>query len=307
MIIPWLRGFLAFDKVPLTWIIIGLNVFIYLIIWDSDRDDRNYFATQREIAVLGKMYQQFKSPQEYRAQALELNQYTDLGNRAIRDPDFLARYKKTEWLGDEIEIQKAKAELDQYLRSVNERWSSHLGLNNFSNHWTQWLSYQFMHASWIHVFGNMVMLLIFGSALESMIGSFLFALMYLLAGAIGGLAFVGLNGVSVVPMVGASASLSGVIAFYIIYEVKKRVSFFYFISPFPGYYGRIHLPTVLLFPLIFLQDLVGYLNADPRITGGVAYTAHIGGAVAGIGLALFAKQMKKNSYYQWLVSISRSP
>lgn len=301
MIIPWLKGFVDYRLAPLTWLIIVLNFFIYLIVWDSEQKEMDYFETSREIVLLGKLYQQYKDPLSYKKSLLKSSQYGELGNRAIRDPAFLQGYKKFQFQGDEIENKKILNQLSQYLSSNQDRWSTHLGLNNFSNRWTDWITYQFMHASWIHVFGNMVMLLIFGSALEAMIGSLLFVILYLISGVVGGYFFIILNGISVVPMVGASASLSGVIAFYVFYEVRRRVAFVYFISPFPGYYGKIYLPTLLLLPLIFLQDIAGFLNSQSSLVGGVAYVAHIGGALAGLVLALIAKKFKSSPQYRWLV------
>jgi membrane associated rhomboid family serine protease len=300
MIIPWLKGFLSYERAPLTWLIIFLNIFIYLLIWDSEKNELDYFSTKREIAVLGQMYHQFKDPKSYRENMPSQDESIEWGQRAVRDPQFLAKQKHMNFAGDPVEIRGIQEQLVSYQEAMKNRWSFHLGLNNYSNKWMDWFTYQFMHASWIHVFGNMVMMLIFGAALETMIGSLFVAMIYLFSGCVGGFFFVAINGVSVIPMVGASASLSGIIAFYIFYEVKRRVAFMYFVSPFPGYYGRIYLPTLLLFPLIFLQDIVGFLNSDSLLSGGIAYTAHLGGAAAGIGLALVAKKVKTSIYFQYL-------
>jgi membrane associated rhomboid family serine protease len=100
-------------------------------------------------------------------------------------------------------------------------------------------------------------------------------------------------------MIGASGALSGVMAFYAAFEKRKRISFFYFVSPIPGYYGWIYLPTLIIFPLSFLSDLVGYLSTPAEIGSGIAYTAHIGGALFGAVLGFGLRYWRKNLWVQW--------
>jgi membrane associated rhomboid family serine protease len=74
--------------------------------------------------------------------------------------------------------------------------------------WTL-ISYTFMHGSWTHVTVNCVWLLAFGSPVARRVGAVRFALFYFMCGIVGGLAHVLLNGGSLVPVVGASAAISG--------------------------------------------------------------------------------------------------
>lgn len=299
MIFPWIQGIPGWIKAPLTWIIVILNIFIFIIVWDSQKTQKNLFEKSREIHQLGKMYMQLKMPSQFREDYPDKNELEKYGALALRDPDFLNRYSGFSFDGDQFEINQTLKLLDSYIEMTQTKWTYVLGLNSYSSHWTHWITYQFMHASWIHVLGNMTMLLIFGGAVEGLIGSFWFVTLYLISGIVGGSFFVGLTSSSVIPMVGASASLSGVIAFYAFFEVKKRLAFYYFLSPFPGYYGKIYLPKLLLFPLLFLQDIVGFLSADFQLSAGVAYTAHIGGAVAGSCLAIIAIKNRYHFIYQW--------
>ncbi len=87
-------------------------------------------------------------------------------------------------------------------------------------------------------------------------------------------------------MVGASGSLSAIMSFYVIAENRRRVPFYYFVSPISGFYGWIYLPTWLIFPLCFLPDLVGYLSTPLLFGAGVAYTAHLGGFMVGLFMGL---------------------
>jgi membrane associated rhomboid family serine protease len=113
--------------------------------------------------------------------------------------------------------------------------------------------------------------------------------LYVLGGVAGGAAFLSYNGPGVIPMVGASASISALLAFYFIVETRRRVRFVYFISPFPGHNGFIYLPTLLIFPLFLLVDFTNLLSSPDGLGGGVAYSAHAGGTLFGILSGIFAR------------------
>ncbi len=83
-------------------------------------------------------------------------------------------------------------------------------------------------------------------------------------------------------MVGASASISALLAFYCIVETRIRIRFLYFVSPMPGQYGAIYLPTLLIVPLFLVVDLANLWSTPEGLGGGVAYAAHIGGTVMGL-------------------------
>lgn len=144
------------------------------------------------------------------------------------------------------------------------------------------------------------MLWIFGAALEISLGGFALAAIYLVGGAVGAWAFLALGHGTLAPMIGASGSLSAVMAFFAAYEKKKRVSFFYFLSPLPGYYGWIYLPTILIFPLCFLSDLAGYLSTSQEVGTGVAYAAHIGGAAFGVIFGFGLRYFRRNIWVRWI-------
>jgi membrane associated rhomboid family serine protease len=138
----------------------------------------------------------------------------------------------------------------------------------------------------------MVILFIFGSMLENMIGSFLFATAYLLSGLAGAWGFLALSGLSTIPVVGASGAISGIMALYAVCERRPRVRFFYFISPLRDFFGFVYLPTWLIFPICFLPDLASYLS-HPHDGGGVAYAAHIGGVGLGTLMGLYLRKFSK--------------
>jgi membrane associated rhomboid family serine protease len=141
----------------------------------------------------------------------------------------------------------------------------------------------FLHASLLHVGGNMLFLWIFGNNVEDALGEIKFLLLYLAAGIGGSLLQVFVSPTSTVPLLGASGAISGILAAYVLYFPRARVltlilPFFIFTLSawiFIGYW-------------IGLQLLQAYLNLGVT-GGGVAFFAHVGGFATGLILALLLR------------------
>ena len=143
------------------------------------------------------------------------------------------------------------------------------------------LSSMFMHGDIMHIFGNMLFLWIFGDNLENLLGHIRFAVFYLVCGFAAALAQVLLEPNSLIPMLGASGAISGVLGGYLLLFPQRQVRaiIFNFLTTVPAF--------VALGLWIGYQILLGYLA--PAGQGGVAYAAHIGGFIAGFVLIkLFA-------------------
>lgn len=290
MILPWLKGFLGYSKAPLMWLLVLLNFLVFAMTNDREQASPvSSLANATSLELTGRLYYQYQNPHEKKLPLKGANQWMILGGQGLRDPQFVTTADAASFFGDEIAITQWKKDLKLYQNQMSKRSSSIFGLNTEKWNWTSWVTYQFMHAGFIHLISNMMLLLIFGAAVEVSVGGFSLILIYLLSGLGGGIGYFYLGGHTLIPMIGASGSLSGVMAFYAAYEVKKRVSFFYFISPLKGFFGWIYLPTWLIFPLCFLPDIVGYISTPAEVGAGVAYTAHIGGAIAGVTLGLLCR------------------
>ena len=143
------------------------------------------------------------------------------------------------------------------------------------------LTSMFMHGGFMHLFGNMMFLLIFGDNLENLIGHIKFAIFYLVCGFAAAFAQILMGPDSVIPMLGASGAISGVLGGYVVLFPTRRVKalIFNFLTEIPAI-GAIGI-------WIVYQLILGWFT--PAGTGGVAYAAHIGGFVAGAALIkLFA-------------------
>ena len=143
------------------------------------------------------------------------------------------------------------------------------------------LSSMFMHGSIAHIFGNMLFLLIFGDNLENLIGHLRYAVFYLVCGLAAAIAQIMMGPDSIIPMLGASGAISGVLGGYVLLFPKREVRaiIFNFLTTVPAF--------VAIGLWIVYQLVLGYMTS--AATGGVAYAAHIGGFIAGLVLIkLFA-------------------
>ncbi len=138
------------------------------------------------------------------------------------------------------------------------------------------LSSMFMHGDIMHIFGNMLFLFIFGDNLENAIGHVRYLAFYLLCGLAAAVAQIIMGPDSIIPMLGASGAISGVLGGYILLFPRRNVRaiIFNFVTTVPAF--------VAIGIWIVYQLVLGYLS--PSGGGGVAYAAHIGGFVAGVAL-----------------------
>jgi membrane associated rhomboid family serine protease len=143
------------------------------------------------------------------------------------------------------------------------------------------LTSMFLHASWLHLLGNMLYLWIVGDNVEEVLGSFLYLAVYLACGLVGSLAQILVNPDSITPTLGASGAIAGIMGAYVIWfpHNQIRVLLFRIITVLPA--------ILVIGGWIGLQI---YLGADALRragdAGGVAYLAHVGGALTGISVAL---------------------
>ena len=146
----------------------------------------------------------------------------------------------------------------------------------------------FLHGGWLHLIGNMLYLWIFADNIEDAMGHGRFVVFYLLCGIAAALGQILMQTDSIIPMLGASGAISGVLGGYLLLFPRRRVRalIFNFLTEVPAF--------VALGIWIVYQIVIGYLT--PAGTGGVAYAAHIGGFIAGLVLIkIFAIGRQKSS------------
>lgn len=152
-------------------------------------------------------------------------------------------------------------------------------------------SSMFLHGGFGHILGNMVFLKVFGDNIEDRFGSVPFLLFYLATGLMAGLAHVLVNPTSMIPSIGASGAISGVLGAYILLFRSNRVRVLLF-------YTIIEVPAWMMIGFWAAQQFIATLGdiAQTEETGGVAYAAHAGGFVAGLLLTpIFAVLSRRRS------------
>ncbi|MFZ0134125.1 MAG: rhomboid family intramembrane serine protease [Desulfobacterales bacterium] len=147
------------------------------------------------------------------------------------------------------------------------------------------LTSMFMHGGFMHLLGNMLYLFIFGDNLENLMGHLRYLVFYIACGVLASLAHVfvsaALDADLLIPSLGASGAISGVLGGYFLLFPKRRVRvlIFRFIS---------EVPALVAIGVWFAFQLISSLGMfSGGSGGGVAYGAHIGGFVAGLALVKF--------------------
>ncbi len=139
----------------------------------------------------------------------------------------------------------------------------------------------FMHGGWFHIIGNMWFLAVFGDNVEDALGSLRFILFYLLCGVAAAALQVVTDPGGVVPMVGASGAIGGVMGAYAVLFPRAPVHVLVF---FGFFFTRFVVPAVLMLGYWFIIQLLGGIPALAGATGGIAFWAHVGGFLAGVVL-----------------------
>jgi membrane associated rhomboid family serine protease len=146
------------------------------------------------------------------------------------------------------------------------------------------ISSMFLHGSWMHLLGNMWFLWLFGNNIEDSMTHGRFLTFYLLCGLAAALAQVAANPSSIVPMVGASGAISGVMGAYLVLYPRVRV---FTLVPLGFFLTTIALPAwAMLLYWAFIQFVSGVSTSVMGSEGGVAFWAHLGGFLAGVILVL---------------------
>ena len=146
----------------------------------------------------------------------------------------------------------------------------------------------FLHAGFMHLAGNMLFLWIYGDNVEHRMGPFRYLLAYLATGVAATLFHTLFDAGSELPLVGASGAISGVLGFYFIWFPRNRVRLW--IVLFPFFMQVVRWPArMVLGVYLFLDNVMPFLIAQGMEGGsGVAYGAHIGGFLGGLGWAWWA-------------------
>ena len=150
----------------------------------------------------------------------------------------------------------------------------------------------FVHGGLLHIASNMIYLVVFGDNVEDLMGPVLYVFFYLLCGLAASVAQIAADPTSMIPNVGASGAIAGVLAGYLLLLPTGTVRILFFLPPF----SRIaRIPALFFISLWFILQIFGgamSLGASSESVG-VAYWAHVGGFLAGLALAFVYKQIMR--------------
>jgi membrane associated rhomboid family serine protease len=154
----------------------------------------------------------------------------------------------------------------------------------------------FMHASFSHIFGNMLFLWVFGQAIENAFGSRMYTIFYLVCGVAANMAQYLVDPSSTVPNLGASGAIAGVMGAYLAMYPTSTIDLF--VWPLSLFIWRdIRVPAWLMLGVWFAVQVISGVSGlnGPSAASGVAYWAHIGGFITGVVLALLVRPGQRDA------------
>ncbi len=160
--------------------------------------------------------------------------------------------------------------------------------------WVTIFTSMFLHGGWFHILSNMWVLLIFGDNVEDRLGGTRYLIFYLLSGVAAALLEAFILPTSLVPTIGASGAIAGVLGAYLVLYPRAKIAS---LVPILFIFTIIDIPAFLFLPIWFVSQLFsGWLTLQgTAAAGGVAWWAHVGGFLFGmVAVWLFAP---RRSYY----------
>jgi membrane associated rhomboid family serine protease len=164
--------------------------------------------------------------------------------------------------------------------------------------WVTLITSQFLHGGFLHVAGNMLFLWIFGNNIEDKLGHVKYLIFYLACGILAGLTQWFFSSNSIVPSLGASGAIAGVMGAYILRFPKAEI-----LTLVPGFFITFRVPALFFLGFWFAQQALysfASLSVPTNVgmqSGGIAYWAHAGGfvfgAILGLALGLFSDRSEE--------------
>jgi membrane associated rhomboid family serine protease len=267
----------------LSWVMLFLNLFIFVLIsfsFDSwpNQDMRQALTDEKFKNSVVEMYVQTLDPIEKKNLSQNINK---LYAKALKDQKFWKRVNNYPFVGDQVQIEENKKTVSKFYETYLSSPQYQFGLSSFEVSPWSWVTYQFVHTSLIHLFGNIMLVFLILSFLEKTISSTLIAVVYLLSGFAGGISFLFFDSAGGMSVIGASASASGLLGFLIIVKGTELMPWGYIVAPIKKGYGQIYLPVFFLFPIFLVTDFINLLWEPSGVVANVAVSAHVGGALFG--------------------------
>ena len=255
--------------------LIGLNILVFLF---------SSPAINRKIEIIKEKDEELREI-EYRSfSAEDPNAITEYAREYAKDP--IALRKRID--KGEIEIseelrQEWKKVYDEFEEALNQRVSMKYGFVPKQFDFPTLITYMFLHAGFLHLFGNLLYLWLLGLNVEDDWGRPFFLGFYIVSGIFAALLFA-VIAPSELPLVGASGAVAGVMGAFAVQYYKTKIHFLLFIFWVPiifPLYAWFVLPVWFLIQLLFAIYLTDYLP--------IAFWAHVGGFGFGVAVVVFLR------------------
>jgi len=164
--------------------------------------------------------------------------------------------------------------------------------------WVSVITSMFLHGGWLHFLGNMLYLWIFGDNVEDRMGHGWYLIFYLLCGTAAAVGQAITQPYSLIPMIGASGAIAGVMGAYFVLFPHSRVLTVVFILLFVDI---IEIPAIFFLGIWFLMQFfsgVGSLGSGSA-SGGVAFWAHVAGFATGAGIGAMWRLGETSERRRW--------
>jgi len=263
-------------------VLVFLNILVYLLIclpddWAQSNDKTLDGLDQPAVREsLHQMYLQTKDPIDVVPKSKTF---------FFKDFVFWNQIEKFPFKGDVVQIEKNKNLMgrlkDYYQSSAQYKF----GLSEDPTTPWVWLTYQFMHAGLFHLLSNMLFLYLTCQILQRFVSTEWILATYILGGIGAGVGFLAFDFGGQVAMVGASGAICALMSFLTVVKNIENIEWSFFFAFTRKGFGVIHMPAFLLFPMYLMTDFTYLLLQSSSST--VAYSAHVGGSLAGLFLGLF--------------------
>lgn len=269
--------------------IVAINIFVFVFsnlffgAWPSAQSSEQMQDNNLDVAM-AQMYTQTLDTVERK----ELKQATtdQLASLALRDYRFWTRVNTFPFTGDQVQITKIKNLITNVKEDYSQSAQFRYGLSPMQTSPWAWITYQFTHYSFAHLFGNLLFVFLLIAYLEKTIDAMTIVTVYILGGIGGGVAFLIFNTDGNLSVIGASGSLCALMAFMVVVKKNENMPWTYFFAPVPKGYGEIYLPVFLIFPIYLVADFTSMLWSPGGVSSSIAHSAHVGGTITGLVMGL---------------------
>lgn len=274
-------------KFNLATVIVVLCAFLYLFL-SINQPDQTEFVINRLKAEdhwkIENMYRQSLDPILLSREVSPIS--ADLKN-AFKDQSFWMRSQNYVFTGNAAELAEYKKFLYDFNAEYENSAAYQFGLSSDATTPMAWITYQFVHTHFMHLLMNMLFLYLIVAQLERRIRSEWIIAVFLFSGFGAGIFYLIAAEDSALAMIGASGSISGLMAFTSIIFYDIRIKWSYFLTPLKGAYGTIYLPAYFIFFVFLVTDFTRTLGSNDGVQASVAHSAHVGGALVGVFLGFF--------------------